>query len=381
VIRVVATHLQNDSIGDRMSATGSEAICDSKGESAVAYAASIERLLEILHARAPAKVNALTVEKRRVAHGLLSVGLKLHCLGDEELFSPLIDALGGTGRVLDRNVYKRAPAKFCLVLPPVGSARVAILLLECIEQYTGCRLFNNRNIQLQVCSPGRLSRRHAALHAVGFYLSSDTLRQYTLDDFATTVSEDYHHRGKRIVIYDAGPNGDFDGAFAWWARTADRLNIRPSLPFLSARTDIMVGPGSKVDIHNINLLATLLVHAQSPGGDGYWSSLGEQFANELAALLDRHLLAGLIEAPWICINDFTGSRATDHLFQSALQELTAYAAAEAIRLQQATEMSAPSSSPQARDAHGGILREVQELLATYRAIVTSISEEEHGDVL
>ena len=93
------------------------------------------------------------------------------------------------------------------------------------------------------------------------------------------------------------------------------------------------------------------------------------------------LLAGLIEAPWICINDFAGSLATDHLFQSALQELTAYAAAEAIRLQQATEMSAPPSSPQARDAHGGILREMQELLATYRAIVTSISEEEHGDAL
>jgi pimeloyl-ACP methyl ester carboxylesterase len=165
----------------------------------VAYAASIERLLEALHARAPAKIDALAVEKRRVAHGLLSVGLKLHCLGDEDLFSPLIDALGGKGRVLGRNVYKRSPAKFCLVLPPVGSARAAILLLECIEQYTGCRLFNNRSVQLQACSPGRLSRRHAALHAIGFYLSSDTLRQYALDDFATTVSEDHYHRGKRLV--------------------------------------------------------------------------------------------------------------------------------------------------------------------------------------
>ena len=93
----------------------------------MAYAASIERLLEALRARAPAKVDALAVEKRRVAHGLLSVGLKLHCLGDEDLFGPLIDARGGAGRVLDRNVYKRAPAKFCLVLPPVGSARAGIM--------------------------------------------------------------------------------------------------------------------------------------------------------------------------------------------------------------------------------------------------------------
>jgi hypothetical protein len=345
----------------------------------VAYAASIERLLETLHACAPAQVDALALEKRRVPHGLLSVGVKLHCLGDEDLFNPLIDALGGERRVLDRNVYKSSQAKFCLVLPPVGSARAAILLLECIEQYTQCRMFNNPNVQLQVCSPGRLSRRHAALHAIGFYLSSDTLRQYALDDFATTVSADhYYHRGKRIVIYDAGPHGEFDCAFAWWARNAGGLTVRPSLPFLNGRTDIMVGPGSKVDIHNINLLATLLVHAQSVDHDGYWSSFGQLFASDLVSLLDRHLLSGLIEAPWICISERDGSTDNDHLFLSALQELTAYAAAEATRLQQAREMSARFSSLQERDAPG-ILGEMQELLATYRAIVTSISEEEHGD--
>ncbi len=354
----------------------------------MAYAASIERLLEVLHVRAAAKVDALAVEKRRVPHGLLSVGLKLHCLGDDGLFNPLVDALGGERRALDRNVYKHSQAKFCLVLPPLGSARAAILLLECIEQYTGCQVFNNPNIQLQVCSPGRLSRRHAALHAIGFYLSSDTLRQYALEDFETTVSDDYYHRGKRIVIYDAGPQGDFDGAFAWWARTADgRLTISPSLPFRDARTDIMVGPGSQVDIHNINLLATLLVHAQSVDNDGYWSSLGELFASDLVSLLDRHLLSGLIEAPWVCISKvpwicFSKAEETynDHLFLSALQELTAYAAAEATRLQQARDsLPARSLSLQENDVRGGILGEMQELLATYGAIVTSISEEEHGD--
>ena len=121
----------------------------------MAYAASIERLLETLHARAPEKVDALALEKRRVSHGLLSVGVKLHYLGGEDFSNPLIDALGGERRVLDRNVYKSSQAKFCLVLPPVGSAPAAILLLECIEEYTRCRMFNNPNVQLQVCSPGR----------------------------------------------------------------------------------------------------------------------------------------------------------------------------------------------------------------------------------
>jgi hypothetical protein len=345
----------------------------------VAYATSIERLLLVLHTRAPEKVDALAHEKRRVRHGLLSVGLKLHCLGEEYLFAPLIEALGGERWVFDRNFYKRSPAKFCLVLPPVANAKAAILLLECLEEYTRCRMFNNPNIQLQVCSPGRLTARNAALHAMGFYLSSDTLRQYALEDFATTVSDDHYYRGRRIVIHDAGPNGEFDSSFSWWARKSGRLAIRRSLPFLNARTDVLVGPGSRVDIHNINLLATLLVHAQS-SGDGYWSSLGEQFADELALLLDRHLLSGLIEAPWIGSPDTDANPATDHLFLSALRELTAYAAAEATRLKRVPEsMLTRSSGLPESVAVGGILNEMQQLLAKYRGAVTSLSEPEDAD--
>lgn len=344
----------------------------------MAFAASIECLLETLHPCAPAKVEALARERRSVAHGLLSVGLKLHCLRDAGRFGPLIDALGGEGRVLDRNVFKRSEAKFCLVLPPVGSARAAVLLLECLGKYTGCRMFNNPDIQLQVCSPGRLQRRNAALHAIGFYLSSDTLRLYALDDFATTVSADYYHRGKRLVIYDAGLNGDFDPSFAWWARTAQGLTIRPVLPFLSGRTDIMVGPGSEADIYNINLLATLLVHAQSSDRDGYWSSLGELFAKDLSTILDRHLLAGLLEAPWISASEIDGSAEHDQRFLSALQELMAYAAAEADRLAQPDVASGGSSRHQETNGRGGILQEMQELIATYREIITTIPEQSHG---
>jgi len=337
----------------------------------MAYAASIDRFLDALRARVAAKVDALALEKRRVRNGLLSVGLKLHCLGDQELFAPLIEALGGEASVLDRNVYKNSRARFCLVLPPVGSVETAILFLECIEQYTGCRMFNNPSIQLQVCSPGRLTPRNAALHAIGFYLSSDTLRQYALEDFATTVSEDYYHRGRRIVIYDAGPFGDFDSAFTWWARGAGGLTIRPTLPFLAGRTDVLVGPGSRADIHNINLIATLLVHAQSANGDGYWSALGSSFIGDLVSILDRHVLAGLVEAPWICDCDRGSDKedgGNDHDFFSALQELTAYAAAEATRLDHCT-----------RATPGGILNEMQALLGSYRRLVMSTSDSEHGD--
>lgn len=337
----------------------------------MAYAASMDRFLDTLRERAREKVDVLAREKRHVRHGLLSVGLKLHCLAEAERFDALIEALGGASNVLERNVYKCASARFCLVLPPVGSAESAILLLECIEQYTSCRMFDNPSIQLQVCSPGRLAPRNAALHAIGFYLGSDTLREYALDDFATTVSEDYYYRGKRIVIYDAGPFGDFDGAFPWWARTPEGLSIRPTLPFLSGRTDVLVGSGSRLDIHNINLLATLLVHAQSSEGDGYWSDLGAAFIADMTALLDRHLLGGVVDAPWICSRDQEARRESmgrDPVFYSALQELTAYALDEAGRL-----ANRRSAIP------GGILNEMQALLAHYRGLVTSTSERDHGD--
>lgn len=343
----------------------------------MAHAASIDRLLEVLRASAPTKVEGLARAKRCVRHGLLSVGLKLHCLGEEHLFDPLIEALGGEMKVLERNVYKSTRARLCLVLPPLGNAEAAIVLLECIEQYTGCRMFDNPSIQLQVCSPGRLAPRNAALHAIGFYLSSDTLRQYELDDFETTVSDRHYGRGKRIVIYDAGAYGDFDCAFAWWARSTDGLVVRPTLPFLADRTDILVGPGSRSDIRNINLLATLLVHAQCADGDGYWCALGEAFARDLTSLLDRHLLTGLIEAPWVSTCNRWGDgdgTSSDRAFFSALQELTSYAVGEALRLDKGR-----GSRATAPEASRGILGEMQELLARYHHLVMSTSHIVNGD--
>jgi hypothetical protein len=94
------------------------------------------------------------------------------------------------------------------VLPPVGSARSAILLLECIEHFIGSALFSNPEIQIQVCSPGRLGARRSALLAIGFYLGSDTLRRYTLGDLATSFAEHQRYpRGKRLVLYDADGAG------------------------------------------------------------------------------------------------------------------------------------------------------------------------------
>jgi hypothetical protein len=96
------------------------------------------------------------------------VGLKIHYLGKGSEFLSLVKRLGGASRVLEINMYKHSQASLCLVLPPVGNARAAILLLECIVRFAGCGLFGNRKIQILVCSPGRLDARRSALLAIGF---------------------------------------------------------------------------------------------------------------------------------------------------------------------------------------------------------------------
>ena len=96
----------------------------------------------------PAKVDAIALNRRRVEHGLLSVGLKIHCLGSGSEFSALVERLGGKEQILEVNHYKNAKASLCLVLPPVGNARSAVLLLECIEHFIRSALFSNPQIQM-----------------------------------------------------------------------------------------------------------------------------------------------------------------------------------------------------------------------------------------
>jgi len=181
----------------------------------VSYGYSFEDLLALLHGAAPAKVDAIALHRRRVEHGHLSVGLKIHCLGDGSKFSTLVEGLGGAQKILDVNYYKHSHASLCFVLPPVGSACSAILLLECIEHFIGSPVFSNPKIQIQVCSPGRLDARRSALLAIGFYLGSDTLRRYTLGELATSFTE--HQR------YPRGACESKDRASAGRALSGDLL--------------------------------------------------------------------------------------------------------------------------------------------------------------
>jgi len=123
----------------------------------VTYRYSLEDLLALVRGHAPAKVDTVALHRRRVEHGQLSVGLKIHSLGDGRQFSTLVEGLGGAQKILDVNYYKHSHASLCLVLPPVSSARSAILLLECIEHFTGSAIFTNPKSRSRCALQGGLA--------------------------------------------------------------------------------------------------------------------------------------------------------------------------------------------------------------------------------
>jgi hypothetical protein len=198
------------------------------------------------------------------------------------------------------------------------------------------------------------------LLGIGFYLGSDTLRRYTQADLRTTFESHWiSPRGIRLVLYDA--EGDFDRDFAWLNKQGILDAI---LPFENGRTDLLIGSGSRLDIQNINLLSTLLVHSEY---DGYWHSLGDQFRLELESLLRRHILTGLLKAPWV--RQQWAQIGDDDRFFAALGELVAYAYGESARVKQrrfvlfGTWREIPARAP------NGILQEVQGLLSKYRTLM------------
>jgi hypothetical protein len=221
-----------------------------------------------------------------------------------------------------------------MVLPPVGNAEAAIQLVECLEQYTETEIFGNDDFHMQVCTPGRLDQRRAALLAATFYLGSDTIRRYNLENFDTTVSNDYwYRRGLRPVLYDAGGSGTFEKNFAWWHRTwlANELSKKARLPFHGVRTDVMVGVASRTDIRVVNLAASLLVHAQFKSYRGWWHQVGLEFEEELVKILDDHLLTGILDAEWVT-NVGERNPDEDESFAKALWELVSCSLSENDRL-------------------------------------------------
>jgi len=103
---------------------------------------------------------------------------------------------------------------------------------------------------------------------------------------------------------------------------------------------------------------------------GYWDECGAQFQEEMEALLERHILNGLIEAPWVRTDDPTSD--DDDGFFAALQELVAYAFEESVRIKKQGGLFPRWKEIPSRSS-GGILQEMQSLLQKYRGELISQS--------
>lgn len=348
----------------------------------MAYSCSMESLISVLHERAPAKADALARSKRQVQYGRLSVGLKIHIMPDiapvlEPLFSRLRDVEGKES--LDPNMFQKTGARWCMVIPPLGSANATIDLLHGLQAYSGAPFFGNKLLQLQICSPGRIPPQFAALLSIAFYLGSDTLRRYAPKDLETTFSKAKHYsRARRLALYDA--RGSFDERFEWWEGKPGNLKIRSDLPFKKGRTDILVGPGSVVDIKNINLVATLLAHVHH---QGFWNKLGREFIADLRELLREHKLLSILNAPWIR-EDHDPLTGKDEGYFKALDTLVGYSFNEKGRFNEQSKnvlrwlvSKLQDSSP---EEPANILLEMRALLARYHAEVVRTARENRQEV-
>jgi hypothetical protein len=90
-----------------------------------------------------------------------------------------------------------------------------------------------------------------------------------------------------------------------------------------------------------------------------------QFQEEMEALLERHVLSGLVDAPWVRTDD---PESDDDRFFAALQELVAYAFEESVRIKKKGGLFSGWHEIPVRSSHG-ILQEVQSLLQKYRSEV------------
>ena len=87
----------------------------------------------------------------------------------------------------------------------------------------------------------------------------------------------------------------------------------------------------------------------------------------MESLLDRHLLAGLVDAPWVRTSD--AKTADDLECFSALQELVAYVFEESVRVKKKSGILFSRWHEIPATSSRGILHEMQSLLQDYRTEV------------
>ncbi len=250
---------------------------------------------------------------RQVKHALLPVGMKIHCVSDEGLFNVLFDCLIGTIdsgdqrtplHVKHANMFKQEAGAWCFVLPPVGNSDAASALISHLERITGAKLFKSTNYQIQLCAPGKLEGRDAAILSILFYASSDIIRRFNSKEQLKTTFSGHGKTciacGIRPVLHGVGgQTSTFDRNFLYYTKDANgSKQVYFRLPWKSGkhRTDILAGPCTKGDIKRFNLISSLLVHRRY---GGFWAELGEKLYDRTLQIMVEHQIGYMLDFPWV----------------------------------------------------------------------------------
>lgn len=311
----------------------------------VRHEVNAELIEQITHIADPGY--ALFSKLSRIHHGLMPIGLKIHAVHRKV---PGLEFLA-------QGAFSAHNAGMCFNLPPVGNMRSVAHLFDVIRKRSGVSFLDNMDYQIQVCTQGELRNANAAILGVCFYLGSDRVRRYRRENFTTTAS---YSTGDRLIIY--GAQG-VEKSFKWWSGARGAPIVGPMPSTVSNRTDVLTAMSLR-DIDTVNLVASLLIHLQF---GGYWCDLGQQLVDDVRQLLSEHQLLGVLDVEWTrkwSVNN------NDEEFLNALGELTSYVFEEVERINRAVHMGDQSA------ARTGILYEMKEILAKYRAIVYQEGDDE-----
>ncbi len=235
-----------------------------------------------------------------IENGMLPIGLKIHCLNkDSKGFN-----------FLKKGNFSVHNAGISFNLPPVGSFRALKKLMAEIEAKSGVDFFDDASsdFQIQVCFPGELDPKKAALLRSAVYISAPKLRHFAKEDLTTSHE---NLTGKKLTIYGAGVQNSH---FEYWEEKPVGFGVEKLEKFpkrIFNRTD-MVGCKSLQEVEYGQLVATLLLHSQY---GGIWSKLGKDFESQYMKLLNKYDLIPTVQNnSWIKKPEVTESNPEDFFY-------------------------------------------------------------------
>ena len=196
---------------------------------------------------------------------LLPVGIKIHTK-ENPIIGLFMEKTGG---------FVAHKSETCFVANPVANTSILELCLEALDKKMKLEnLAFDKDTYFQTCVPERLNNEMCGIATIAFLLARKKTLQYTKE----LITHNQDTIG--VTIYDAGKVviGEH------FVPTKDDHKENPQF---NGRTDMLLC-GNLEDIKIVQLLLSLLVHANYQEQELKHRELGQNFINEFKAVLAKH---------------------------------------------------------------------------------------------